>query len=404
MPPKRHGRRVRYGRGVNKRGVRYSFIRPSRGFRRTTFRRKRRVGVVRGKGRRRGGKGKRKRFLRKQKRPRFPKYGEAAPSRFQKQLAIAQGSILHARRQVQCEWQVPSAKSGTGSLNFETSIYCYPRKQETTSLERYTMTYPFDNADLFNIAQNRLSLAATGIDSYQTFIMIAYTAKYVIRNQSNYAVRYEALKFKVKRNLPFVAYADPVSLQQSWGNPFNVAGAYLHRTGEGSDPGIADASHDALHKLSCEVEKLPPFKYAFSCKKKGFKLPPGGTKTFTLRGYRQFKKIDLIGMEKELSAVTATKHDHLAGSKFLVIKMMSDPADWDATETNIWNSLSTRTVPILLMSYEIQYQIRQPLASHSNSIGVLEMGTWGFAENTDNSKVQNMADADDQKVHELDVM
>jgi len=403
MPPKRYGRK-RYGRGVNRRGTKYSFLKRGRagGSRRSRFTRKRRVGVVRRKGRRRHT---RKRKTRKGGKVSFPKYGNATPTGLQRKIAIANGKIWIVRRQVQCEWQVPPATTSSGVENYEPSIYCYPRKQDVAmSLENNTMTYPLDNADLFSICQQSMSLSATGLDAYQSFLLLKYKAKYIIRNQSNYAVRYQVLKFKVKRNIPYVAYEDPVTKQQSWRNPFNVAGDWLHRTGEASSPGIADASHNSLHKINCEVEKIPPFRHMFSIKKKYFKLSPGQTKAFSLTGFKQFKKIDLVGMEVELNDAINVKNDHWAGSQFLVFKMMSDPADWNATETNIWFSKSTRTVPTCLLSYQIEYHIRQPQTNHNNSIAIVQLSNWGFADNDDSSKVQNMCNADDQKIAEVDVV
>jgi len=399
MPPKRMGRR--YGRGVNKRGTKYGYLKSKRrgGYR------KRRVGVVRR--RKRYGKNKRKRFVRRRKTKgmSFPKYGQNTPSRFQKQLAIAQGNIYLARRQVQCEWQCPPAKTTGGAINFNPSIYCYPRPVlETVSLERERMIYPFDNADLWKIYQQRLYPSDTGTNPYQVFVMIKYRAVYEIRNQSNYKVDYHALKFKVKRNIPYVPLADPAVLEQSWINPWNVAGNFVQRTGEGSGGGIADASHQVLHKISCEVQKIPPFQYAFSCKKKPFSLSPGQTRKFVITGYRQFKKIDLVGAEIEGGTITHVKNDHWAGSQFIAFKMMSAPADWNAAETSVWTSSSTRTVPSCLLSYQIEYQVRQPIVNQANNISTIELGTWGFAENDDNSKVQNMGNEEMKSVAEIDLI
>jgi len=397
MPPKRYGR-VRYGAGRNKRGVRFGFIRGKTSRFRPGFRHgKRRVGIVRRKRRyqNRKGVGKQGYKGRRKTRVGLPgKYGTGKPTRLQKQLAVAQGNIFLARRQLQCEWKVPLAKTTSGGINYNPAIYCYPREPGgSVANENERMIYPMDNHDVYKIALNQLPAGQDGTNPYQTFLHIGWKATYEIRNQNNFPVKYEALKFRVKRNIPYLENAFPASLEQSWQNPFNVAGNFIQRTGEHTQGGGPDATHGALHKIQCDVQKLPPFQWAFSCKKKVFKLGPGQTKTFTITGRKAFKKIEMIGAEIEASTITHAKMDHWAGSKFICFKMMSAPADYTASEATIWQETSTRTTPVCLLSYAAEYRVLRPIQL-TQAITTLELGASGFVADPEEAKIQNMGDDD----------
>jgi len=322
-------------------------------------------------------------------------YGSASISSFQRKLAVVNGSRTNVIKNIQCEFQVPlSQLTGLYDTLQGSCQYVWPRLvTDTTTKEKSAMHFPMNASDMLTMAQYFWTGGGTGLTDYQRWLSVKYRAQYTLRNQNNFPTRYEVIRFRAKRNVPWV---DPTNTTaKSYGNLMNVAGNWIHRTGQPAGAGTPDATHEALHIIDTKVEQLPPIKWAFSCKKKLIKLEPGEQREFSVSGGKSFTKVEMIGQEIEGQSLSHVVNDVWRGTEFIVFKMYSEPADYADAETDIWLAKSTRSTPVCLLTYRIHYNVVKPLA-HAD-ISLLDLGQTGLVAVPVAANIGNMAD-DDEKV------
>lgn len=396
MPPSRfHPYRRTTGRPHSARRL----FRPRASFRlgnRPTYKRKR-GRVVR---RRRGGLRRRRVRARVRVRGRGKRrhgggmYGYAQGSKFQKALSAANGRRMNLSRFAQCEFQVPlteiaglaSTTSGGGAAQ-----YVFPRDPADPNGEAGFMYYPFDPTDCMGICNAFWTAGSTGLNDFQRWLDITSKATYTIRNQNSFPTRYEILRFTTKKDIVYAGV--PNAVERSYRNIFNVAGSWIHRTGQGAGAGAADATHQSLHMINSKVEGVPPIKYFFSCKKKTIRLEPGEQRDFVITGRQVWTKYEVLGVEREGQTITSPAKDHYRGNRFLCFKMLSEPADYNgAGETTALTALSTRSTPVCLLSYQVHYNVLAP--QYLPTAQYVDIGTTGVVLAPVAANIQNMSDDD----------
>jgi len=171
-----------------------------------------------------------------------------------------------------------------------------------------------------------------------------------VLNKNNTTVRYQAIIFKCKKNVP---YATPVGSDytETYTNPLNVAGVYLARAGDVAQADLQDARNVALHTERVHIEKLPPiYEYWKVIKSQYFTLSPGRVKTHYIKSkQRKYRLID------QYPAATVQAAPDIAqpricwwkGTTWILYKAISLPADLkEAVEPpERVNKLSTYTTP-----------------------------------------------------------
>lgn len=322
-------------------------------------------------------------------------YGHSSITGFARKLATAQGYRVNFDRGIQCEFQVPLTElKGDDNTLMGGACYCYPRAPGDSIGIKSQMYYPFCQPDTLGIATHMLNQGSTGTDAYNSFLQATYKAHYTIRNQNSFPTRFEVMRFRSKRNLPFVSNIS--TSINGYQNLFNVAGNYLKRTGQSTGTGAGDATNTSLYLIPTRAELIPPVKWAFSCKKKMIKLEPGEQRSFSVSGRRSFTKVELFGMEIETQSIANVRYDHWARSTFVCFKMYSEPADYNDATTNALNAESTRTTPVCLLTYRCRYNVLAP--QYLPTISHFNLGVLGVVAEPVAANIANMGDDDEKDI------
>jgi len=314
----------------------------------------------------------------------------AAPdSKFQRQLAIAQGVRNNMTLNAMCQFQVPLTKTHGPSAQ-----YMWARDPGAVTGEQSRMIYPLDS-----YAQNLITTSmyqsnpGNGTSIYQDRFYIKYVAKYSIRNQNNFTTRFEVLKMRAKKSIPYPP-TGTTTVSASWENPFNVAGAYLRKMSDVTNTDPPNATNFSLHTIRTKFEQLPPIKEAFSVKKKMIKLEPGQQRDFTISQGKWYKWTDFYGINFPDTNHAVPYYEWLRGTTAICFKMYSEPADYneDEEDPSVFKHASTRTTPVALMSYECNYYTLKPATQSFTVFNTF--GNVGIVEDPDIVKIQNMEDDD----------
>jgi len=310
-------------------------------------------------------------------------------SRLAHQIAEATGNRYIFNLTSANEFQVPYS---TGTDNEHAAQYVFQR--ENVPNENDPMIYPLNNQDLANIMNQVFGVTwpfPAGIRStqmYDTFIHIGYTVKFSLRNQNSNRTRFEAITMEARHDL-----SRPGTDNVDWENPFNIAGAYLARMQDTSITDNTDASNRALHFIRTKFEQLPPIRRAFRTKKITFTLEPGEQRNFIVKGFRKFNYVDLYGHVLVTSPAPNILQRWYRGTKTMVFKMLSEPADYADAELNALVALSTRTTPVCLLTADTVYYCVKP--AQVPAVKHVGFGGNGMVSGViDTTKIENMNDAD----------
>jgi len=388
MPPKRGG--VRYGRGVNKRGFKYQYILP-----RGASRSRPRFGGRVGKRRTKVGRGKRRSYNRR--RTKTYKKRHTKRQSFAKQLATLQGTKSKVSSGAQTQWQVPlTIADSLGDIE-PRATYMWPRALGTDI--KTEMYYPWWGDDMRAII-GRLYLAnaltnTLSLDAYMnTLFHSSYKATYTVRNNTNFTGRYQALRFKCKEDV-IDNFDTTYGAQQLYGNIMNVAGVELFRCNQGL---VGDGDNLALTWERTEIEKLKTIKLFFRIQKKQFSLKPGQKRTFIIKGSRWFNTLKLFPGEKSNEVDAYTKQTWHKGAQMMLFKSYSDIADYaDGEVVNIRTAISSRTTPLSMLSYQVDYTSYKP-TDIGPKTQYYTSNTSGMINAPVVANIQNMADVSYQTV------
>jgi len=363
MPPKRGGgRRVR------------SKKRTMRG--RTTGRRygiagvgvRKRLGRKYTRTRRTGGVRRSRRFKRTK--------GKTRSMSFRKRLAVETGRQWDTRKQYASQFQVPLTAVEYADIK-ETAQYMWPR-QPSANYATGNHDYPFNQTDVKALIAEAYPLLQWDTITpyiYMNEFYTGYEAKYQVRNQTNTTVRYEAIKMKCKKHIYGTGeeHQHDVPIFWNWNNLFNIAGRYLSCI---DDPSIADngdANNLSLQDAAIDITKLPPIKLYFSSKKKRFTLGPGQVKTFTIRVKKDtLRLLEMFSANKGLASTNFPPFPMQVwrkGTQHMIFRMFSDPADSTSDgQTDPKLSLSTRTNPLSILTYQVTYHSSAPATAKSKQV------------------------------------
>jgi len=195
---------------------------------------------------------------------------------------------------------------------------------------------------------------------FDSYFTIAWQARYMVMNLTNVPVRYVAKVFKVKRDVPNLATSTNT---RSFNNPLNLVGQYLKDIGDKAAADGADANNSGLHTERVQLESIPAWNHWFkTLKTDRFTLGPGKRKGHTLR--RRNHNIKLVELFPNVIAAGTggappILHAFRRGDIFIMYKMLSDPADVNDAIAPL-EAESTRTTPISLLSYQVNYVVRKP--------------------------------------------
>jgi len=287
---------------------------------------------------------------------------------FKKRLAVETAKQFETRKQYASQFQVPLTSVEYANIK-ETAQYMWPR-QPGNNYATGNHDYPFNQTDvkaLISEAFPNLVWNTVTPYIYMNEFYTGYTAKYQVRNQTNTTVRYEAIKMKCKKDIYGSAeeHQHDVPIFWNWNNLFNVAGCYLSCI---DDPSIADngnANNLSLQNAATDITKLPPIKLYFSSKKKRFTLAPGQVKTFSIRVKAQnMRLLDMFAANKGLPSENFPPFPIQVWRKnteHMIFRMFSDPADSTSDgQTDPMLSLSTRTNPLSILTYQVVYHSVAP--------------------------------------------
>jgi len=319
-----------------------------------------------------------------------------APSAFRRKLNEALGNRYSVSREAQMEYQVPLSTGYLSTTPEPMAVYCFARKvlpaQGGSDID--DMLYMLDTTDmawlLANIFTSNQLLYNNAI-MYKNFFTVRAKASYSLRNQTNGPTRVEILKFRVRKDI----YRETDSNHLSYNNPLNAAGMYLRRTNDATAGDFADARNIGLHTNRAKLEQIPVIKRFFKCKKKTKTLSPGQVIHHSVSYKRTLNLGDLIGTTKIGQTASEGKQLYLAGTQFVIYKLLSDTADYSGTSgeyANVLDNFSTRTIPAGLMSYSVKYDILVPTSSQETSHYRLD--AWGMDISADATSVKNMLDSD----------
>lgn len=280
---------------------------------------------------------------------------------FQRELLKAEGQKYKLTRNVQCEFQVPNLNAA--SLE-PTAQYMWPRgnlssEAQTTASAFMAPMYHNDISQIMSTVLGSSWWALQSTEIYQQKLLIAWKARYQVTNLSNTEVNYERLVFRVKQQIPFVGLT---TFNNNTGNPFNLAGAYLAAVQELNSGDAIDATNAALHTERNDIQYNPAWNHWYELKsKKRFSLNPGKTITHILnRKQRMFNALEMYPNILTPGGVQATPlFVQLRGDTFIVYKMLSSPADVNDAALPLL-ATSTRTQPISLLSYQVNYFVLKP--------------------------------------------
>lgn len=280
-------------------------------------------------------------------------------------LLKAEGQLYKFTRNIQCEFQVPLALAAAGgSTQVEPRAqYMWPRLNTANEALVVGGFYtPEDAQDLGNIMPYVFGNTwyTTVVDEiYRTGWNIAYKARYQCTNMSNSTTKYDMLVFRVIRD---TSNSAATLINSSPINPLNIVGQQLKAGIDRSAADDGDAKSSALHTERIQIEKEPSWRhYHKLLMKKSFMLGPGETKTHFIGRRSRFVKLidyypDAIVGQASIPAMLMWRR---RGDKFIMYKMYSMPADVNDATVGL-TADSTRTVPVSLLSYQVNYFINKP--------------------------------------------
>lgn len=272
--------------------------------------------------------------------------------------------------------------------------YCWCRAP--TASEQDRMIHPWDQEDIAAIMAELMGVptATAGIVDWQKQIYVSYKATYQIKNQNNNRTRFEALKFKARKDIQY--YIDEGEGRYGYANPFNIAGSWLHRMKDATATPASDASNSGLKRERSQVQRVPPIQQKFSCKKKAFVLQPGGVKTITVRFKRWFTLMDIFGLQIQGATSWPTNPlcEFWKGQEWVAFKMYSEMADYKDGASVALTQNSTRTTPVALMGYQCNYSCLAPIGTTDNPGGkYVYIGSTGIQAAPVAGNIQNIVDS-----------
>jgi hypothetical protein len=278
--------------------------------------------------------------------------------------------------------------------------YMYPRLNVAGEDlgEYYT---PMDYHDVNDIVFVAFGNAYWNIQTsmiYETRLLISYDARYQVTNLSNGPVKYQMLEFRVKKGVPTII---PTNGTMGLLNPLNPAGTYNVNTFDGS--GDINATNRGLHTERHQIRFNPAWNHWFKqTKQKTFTLSPGALRTDFVRRKRHLYK--LIDFYPSVVANNGLRPDPVfarwAGTKFIMYKMLSSPADINDTALPLV-ATSTRTAPVSLLSYQVNYTMHKPDIAPKTTFAPLE--SKGYANVAADVDIRFMGDANVAEQEEKNV-
>lgn len=263
-------------------------------------------------------------------------------------------------RNVQSEFQVPLTLAGVAQAE-PRAQYMWPRTN--TSTENSTVFYHPEEYHDYNDMVNEI-FGTSWYDSirdevWRTMLYIAWNCRYEITNLTNVDIHYEALTYKVRRD---VSNLGTSTTSYGFQNPFNVVGMQLCA---GQDTGAADASdatNVGLHTERIQLKYQPAWAHFYKeVRKHKFKLGPGKSKTFRLK--KKGHVIKLLDIYQSVIVNQGTKpaatNCRKQGDVFMIFKMLSGAAGINDGIVGL-AATSTRTIPVSLLAYQCNYIINKP--------------------------------------------
>jgi len=326
---------------------------------------------------------------------------------FKRKLLRAEGQQYKASRNIECQFKVPLQNWGStiGAEAEPTAQYVWPRTPDADEAAIDSYRHPFDQWDQFDLLTNVFGATwwNTVFDTslYSTSFLMSYIARYQIMNGTNIPVRFQALTFKVKKNVPWSSTANG-TLNLS--NPMNIAGEYLYRSRDTVNTDQGGAKNKALHTERVQIERIPTWNHWFRLvRKKHFSLDPGASHSVVVkRRQRNLRMIDVMPNATSFTAVPAPAFCFMEGDVFVMFKMLSDIADVNDATTDPLTALSTRTTPLCLLSYQVNYFIARPAVMPKTSYQALQSS--GFKEDVTEATIGVMADDDIKETSEKTVL
>jgi len=395
MPPKRNrrygvGRRKRLGGGLAYgmgRGrykgsrKRVSFAGASR--RRIKRRRGGRITKRRGTGRRRHSK------------------NNMSLATFRRKMLKADGLRYKLTRNIQSEFQVPLAS--VDAIQEPKAQYMWPKDVGTTDQTAAFYTpLNWNDVDAIVPAVFGTQWYGTGNTSqvWEIKASLSWQARYQVVNLTNVTVNYEVMMFKCKRDIPNFA---STTEGQSFANPLNIAGQYLKQTNDKAGADSGDASNGGLHTERNQLNNIPAWNYWYKqVTKKKFSLAPGKMKTnFIKSKTKPFQLIDWYPQTIVQSAIPIEPPALFCrrkGQTFLLYKMLSAPADVNDSAAPK-DAESTRTTPLSLLSYQVNYTLFVPELYQRTKF--LPLTTIGYKAGAAQADIRVMGDSLITEIPEL---
>lgn len=281
---------------------------------------------------------------------------------FEQKLLKAEGQRFRFNKVIQCEFAVPFAKL-IGTVNQEpTAQYMWPRQIGAGENNGGFYT-PATQNDMLNMMD---FIFGTGWYTTQTSevwdsnFTMSWKARYEVVNITNIPVRYEVERWKIMKDVPYVAGG---ASSQNTLNPLTLAGQYLYSTGDTTALSNQDAGNTGLHTIRNQLSANKAWTNWYTrTSKKTFTLQPGkmkahtiSRKTYTQRLVDNYPNILVNQIVSPTPLFCRRK-----GDSFLLYKMLSEPADVNDVIADPLQETSTRTTPKSVLSYQCQYTVLKP--------------------------------------------
>jgi len=228
---------------------------------------------------------------------------------------------------------------------------------------------------------------------------LGWKARYQVVNMTNVTVQYEKLVFKVIKDTPNIA---STVANQSLQNPLNIAGQYLRQSEDKAAADSGDATNGGLHTERNQLTAIPAWTHWHRLvQKKKFSLAPGKMHTdYITSKQKPFNLIDWFPQTIVQAAIPIEPVPFWCrrkGQHFILYKMLSAPADCnDASAPE--NAESTRTTPLSLLSYQVNYNMFIPNVLQKTRF--LPLATLGYKAGIAAADIVVMGDIDVQEVAE----
>jgi len=319
---------------------------------------------------------------------------------FKRNLVKAQGQVFKLTRNIQSEFQVPLAS--VDAIQEPKAQWMWPRvpSADQASHSYYTPQGYFDMVDLMpKVFGTGWYATLNNSEVFDSYFSIAWQARYMVMNLTNVPVRYVAKVFKVKRDVPNLATSTST---RSFNNPLNIVGQYLKDIGDKAIADGADANNSGLHTERVQLESIPAWNHWFkTLRTDRFTLGPGKRKAHTLK--RRNHNIKLVDLFPNVIAGTVSAPAILnafrRGDTFIMYKMLSDPADVNDATSDPLSAESTRTTPLSLLSYQVNYIVRKPNVTIRSQFTPLD--SHGFKSGVAAADIAVMADDDIKEVAQI---